>query len=83
MLLPIRFLVNWETMHTRKQLQVDRDNARKNDRRFDFDYQPGQKVFLTKPGLLPKLDTPRDGPFVIETIHTNGTVHIRRGATTE
>ena len=83
MLLPIRFLVHWDTIRTRRQLQVDHDNERENKHHYDHDYQPGQKVLLIRPGLLPKLDTPREGPYVIETIHTNGTVHIRRGVTTE
>jgi hypothetical protein len=34
---------------------------------------------LTKPGIIPKLATPREGPYRIVRVYTNGTVRIQRG----
>lgn len=83
MLLPIRFQIDWDLIRTRKELKIQKANTRENARRYDYDYQPGAKVLLSKPGIIPKLDTPRTGPYVIESVHTNGTVRIRKGLITE
>ena len=58
-------------------------NARENSARLRHEYKVGEKVLLTKPGILSKLSTPREGPYLVRAVHTNGTLHIKRGAITE
>ena len=36
------------------------------------------KVLLTKPGLVRKLDAPRTGPYKVTAVHDNGTVEIQK-----
>ena len=33
---------------------------------------------FTKPGVVPKLDEPRTGPFEITKVHNNGTAEIQK-----
>ena len=67
----------------RKQAEIDRNNARENKKRVQWDCSIGDQVLLEKPGLIPKLSSPRTGPYTITEVHDNGTVTIQRGATTE
>ena len=80
MLLPITFKAQWADIVQRKQEQITRDNARENSRRIPYEYKVGDKVLINKPGILRKMDTPREGPYTVTHVHTNGTVRIQRGA---
>ena len=79
MILPITFRADWANIIQRKNEQIIRDNAKENSRRIEHIYHEGDKVILTKPGILPKMTTPREGPYTILKVHTNGTVRIQRG----
>ena len=79
MILPIQFKADWADIIQRKQRQIEKDNARENNKRQKYTYKIGDKVLLTKPGILPKLSVPREGPYKILKVHTNGTVRIQRG----
>jgi len=67
----------------RKQRQVDLDNLRSNTSRVDFDYQPGQQVYISRDGIFRKLEGPKLGPFPITDIYTNRTVRVQRGIVNE
>ena len=43
----------------------------------------GQKVFLTKDGILRKVEDKNKGPYLITQVHHNGTVRIQRGTINE
>ena len=43
----------------------------------------GDKVFLEVPGIKQKLAAPRNGPYPILQVHSNGTVHIKCSHVTE
>ena len=81
--LPTRFIADWALIATRKQREINRNNERENRKRIDWDYVVGQQVLLDKPGIVPKLTSPRTGPYTITQVHANGTVTIQRGPTTE
>ena len=83
MFLPIKFKADWTRIQLNRQKETQRNNARENKNRIPHDYQVGQKVLLTIPGIRRKLSTPRSGPHVIEHVYTNGTVRIRRGLVSE
>ena len=79
MVLPIQFKADWAAILQRKKEQTAKDNARENKNRTPHVYHTGDLVILTRPGILPKLSTPREGPYKILRVYTNGTVRIQRG----
>ena len=83
MILPIKFNANWARIRANRQRMIDQSNIRENKKRLIHEYKVGDKILLDKPGLLRKLSTPRTGPYLVRKVHTNGTIHIQRGAVTE
>mmetsp|Transcript_2824 Transcript_2824/g.7823 ORF Transcript_2824/g.7823 Transcript_2824/m.7823 type:complete len:1452 (-) Transcript_2824:296-4651(-) len=83
MLLPVRFKVDWAHIAKRKQEAINRSNNRENSKRIAHKYKIGDKVLVTKPGLLPKMAQPREGPFTVKEVFTNGTLLVRKGIITE
>jgi len=83
MLFDIPYIADWKAIGTRRQKFVDQNTARENARRIDFDYAVGQKVIVRKDGILRKAESRYLGPYVITSVHTNGTVRIQRGAMSE
>ena len=79
MLLPIQFKANWGAIALRRKERIQRDNTRENKSRSSYQYTIGQQVLVTKPGKIPKMTLPREGPYTIVRINTNGTVRIQRG----
>ena len=80
MVLPIQFQADWAAIVQRKQQQIAKDNLRENKKRELHVYHTGDKVLITKPGIIPKMSTPREGPYRILRVYTNGTVRVQRGA---
>ena len=80
MILPITFKADWALIAQRKQEQINASNHFENKKRIKHDYKVGDKVLLTKPGLLRKLSTPRTGPYLVHQVFTNGTINIQKGA---
>ena len=83
MLFDIPYIADWKAIGTRRQKFVDQNTARENARRIDFDYAVGQQVLVRKDGILRKAESRYLGPYVITSVHTNGTVRIQRGAMSE
>ena len=83
MMFNLATLVNWKELSLRKQTLVDKANLRENKSRVDYDYKVGDLVYVTKDGIMRKLEVPKLGPFAITDIFTNGTVRIQRGAVNE
>jgi len=52
-------------------------------KRIQHHYNVGDKVLVERPGIQPKMGAPRDGPFEVVHVSTNGTVRIQRGAVTQ
>ena len=77
MILPISIKANWERIKERKQLEINRNNARENKDRIDHTYEVGDKVYLRKEGIQRKLSSPRDGPYKITAVYDNGTAMIQ------
>jgi len=83
MLLPIAFKADWARIAQQKQKRIDDSNERENRTRQPYDYKVGDKVLLAVPGIKGKLSTPRTGPYEVTQVHTNGTLHIRKGVVTQ
>ena len=79
MILPIKFKANWALIQQRKQAEINRSNAKENKNRLAHQYNVKDKVLLTKPGIVPKMNDPRTGPFDITKVFDNGTVEIQKG----
>ena len=63
---------------------MSRNNTRENARRIEHDYKIGDKVLLCKPKKVRrKLEQPREGPYEIIAVYTNGTIHVQRGNISE
>ena len=80
MLLDIKFKADWAAIKLRKQRLIDKGVMIENKGRIQHDYAVGDKVLYTKPGIVPKMDAPRTGPFEIKQVYSNGTIAIQRGA---
>jgi hypothetical protein len=78
MLLPIPVLANIQALQQRRQLKVNQELFRQNQRRRYKDYQVGDQVKIVQEGIKRKLDPNATGPYVITEVHTNGTVVIQR-----
>ena len=83
MLFNLKALINWKELSLKKQKLVDKANLRENQNRIDFDYQIGQKIYIRNDGVQRKMDSPKQGPFEITDVFTNGTVRIQRGHVNE
>ena len=57
------------------------NNARENKHNIQFDYQPGQYIFIKNKDIKRKLNPDKEGPFQVVSSHTNGTITIRRSPT--
>ena len=83
MLLNVKFIADWEAIRLRKQDLIDKNNARENSLRVDYDYQIGDQVLITSKDITRKLNCPTKGPFRIIQVYTNGTVRVQNGAVSE
>jgi hypothetical protein len=79
MVMPIKFMADWEEFQQYRQKQMGHNNRRENASRISHDYKVGDKVLLKKPGKhLRKLESPRTGPHTVTSIYTNGTLRIQK-----
>ncbi len=80
MLFDIPFIADWQKIGEYRQKLTDRSNARENEGRIDYDYTVGQKVLLRKEGILRNAESKwHKKPWLITTVHTNGTITVQRG----
>ncbi len=86
MLFDIPYIADWNEIGRRRQEQVDRNNARENDRRLPYDYVPGSKCLIINEingEIQRKAKDKHEGPYVVTDVYTNGTVRIQRGSVNE
>ena len=83
MILPIQFKANWASIALRKQERINQSNTRENRIRIPHAYNVEDKVLLELPGKVQKMAAPREGPYVVEHVSTNGTVRIKKGPVSE
>ena len=79
MIILIKHRVDWELMRQEKHMQINRDNARKNKHRVEYDYKFVDKVMLTNHTAY-KYGTSYKGPSVITQCFTTGTVMLQYGS---
>jgi hypothetical protein len=66
-----------QALQQHRQLRVDKNLVNANSRRLNYDYRPGQMVYV-KVVDPTKLGERSEGPFQVEVVHSNGTITIRR-----
>ena len=81
MIVNATYMANWHAIKERKQQNTLYNNARENKSRQTHDYQPGQFVYIKNKDIKRKLNPDKAGPFEIISVHTNGTITIRRSPT--
>ncbi len=84
MLFDIPFIADWQKIGEYRQQLPDCSNARENEGRIDYDYKVGQKVLLQKEDILRNAESRwHKKPWLITTVHTNGTIMVQRGKKVE
>eukprot|EP00804_Cyclotella_cryptica_P018015 CCRYP_008296-RA/>CCRYP_008296-RA protein AED:0.47 eAED:0.47 QI:0/0/0/0.5/1/1/2/0/163 len=84
MLFDIPFLADWNKIGDHRQHQTSCNTKRENKSRVDWDYKIGDRVLLCKEGILCKSESKyHKDPWTISTVHTNGTIKVHRGTTSE
>jgi hypothetical protein len=79
MLFDISFIANWQKIGQHRQQLTDLNNAHENEGRIDYDYKVGQKVLVRKVILRKSESIWHRKPWLITTVHTNGTITVQRG----
>ena len=80
----IPFIADWKKIGEQRQLLTDRNTSRENEGRIDYDYKVGQKVLIRKEGILRKTESRHlKDPWVIMSVHTNGTIRVQCGNKSE
>ena len=79
MMLPFASKVDWSNIFQRKQDIIKQTNKKENSSRTTYDYEIGQRVLiLNKNPHKGKLEATalNEGPWIIQQVHSNGTVTI-------
>jgi hypothetical protein len=80
MLFDIPFIAAWQKIGEHRQQLTDLNNACENKGRIDYDYKVGQKVLVQKEGILCESESIwHRKPWLITSVHTNGTITVQRG----
>ena len=72
----------WASARLRKQKLIRNGATKESKGRVQRGCKIGDKVLYTKPGILPKMEQPREGPFEVKQVHANGTLAAEKGAAT-
>ena len=77
MLLDLPVIVDLVWIQQKRQLLIDENLRRQNNKRQEWTYKIGQRVLVKT--INPNKLAPRtQGPYTIVQVYTNGTVDIRR-----
>jgi hypothetical protein len=71
-------VADWQHVKQRKQTLIDKNNKRENAKRINYDRAVGNSILKIEAGAL-KMEQPREGPFNVIRVHTNGTVTTQKG----
>jgi hypothetical protein len=83
MLFDIPFIADWQKIGEYRQRLPDLSNG-ENEGRIDYDYKVGQKVRLRKEGILRNAESRwHKKPWLITTVHTDGTITVQHGKKVE
>ena len=75
------YLANWRFIEQQQQNESYMITQEKTDYSEQYDYQPGQFVYVLNKNIKRKLNQDKSGLFEIILPHTNGTLTICRSPT--
>ncbi len=76
----IPFIAEWQKIGEHRQRLTDLNNAHEIQGRIDYDYKVSQKVLLRKEGILHNAESRwHKKPWLITSVHTNGTIMVQGG----
>jgi hypothetical protein len=78
MIWDIAHMADWQYIKQRKQMLINRNNRKENNKRINDDYALVESIMKIK-ARTPKMEQPREGPYDIIRVHANGTVTIQKG----
>jgi hypothetical protein len=80
MLFDIPFIADWQKIGEHRQQLTDLNSIHEKEGRIDYDYKVGQKVLLRKEGILCNAESRwHKKPWLITSVHTNGTITVQCG----
>jgi Zn-finger domain-containing protein len=82
MIFNIKHTANWDFIKSRKQVIIQKNNARENSTRIPHNYHVGDKVMLHI-GTTFKYEQPYSGPHEVQEVFPNGTIRLKVGAVTD
>jgi hypothetical protein len=78
MLFDIPVIADWQKIGEHRQKLTDLNNPSENKGRTDYDYEVGQKVMLSKEGILRNAESRwHKRPRLITSVHTNGLIMVQ------
>ena len=84
MLFDIPILADWNKIGEHRQHQTDLNTECENCSRRDWDYKVGDKITLSKDGILRKSESRYEcDPWTITSIRMNGTIRVQHGTESE
>ncbi len=84
MLFDISFIADYQKIGEHRQQLTVLSNTCENEGRIDYDYKVVQKVLLRKEGILRNAESRwHKKPWLITTVHTNGTITVQHGKKVE
>ena len=78
MVLPIKYITDWERLRQVQQKQINRDNTRENRNRIEHTYKAGNKILVDESRMTPKLEAQHTGPYLVKKIWSNGTITVKK-----
>jgi hypothetical protein len=80
MLFDIPFIADWQKIGEHRQRLTDVNNNYENKGRINYDNKVGQNVLLKKEGILCNAESRwHKKPWLITSVHTNGTITVQHG----
>ena len=75
---PVLVDVDWDSINEKKQLKINKSNARENSNCTPHTYRKGDFITLKKPGILRKLAISREGPCKVMKHNNTGSILIEK-----
>ena len=72
-------IADWQYIMQRKQHLININNKRENAKRIPYTYHVGQRVLIKAEQSAKYGSDSYLGPFIIEALHSNGTVRVNEG----
>lgn len=77
MILDIPIIADLQGIQYRRQTQIDNDRRQQNSKGREFNFRIGQQVLVESLDSA-KLSRKQEGPYVVTTVYSNGTIDIQK-----